>query len=201
MSAEWMDPRQRRTRVRLHKVIHELATTMPLDSITMADIARAAEVKRDTVYRHAGSAVALLVQALEAEVEDLVVLTSQLPALSLTGESVFAGPEVSMFQHVAEHAEIYRNALSSEASGPIRDMLIEASARALTAHLQRHPDIAPLVNGRPATESERRMFVAFAAAGTFGAMREWLFAGDLTDLEAAAAATLAAAPEWWMGRG
>ncbi|PWC06068.1 TetR/AcrR family transcriptional regulator [Mycetocola zhujimingii] len=200
MTDDAVDPRQRRTRARLHEVIHELAASTPLDSITMSDIARAAGVKRDTVYRHAGSAVALLVQALEAEVEELVQHTSQLPAVSETGESVFAGPEVSMFEHVASHADIYRNALSSQVSSPVRDMLIRSSARALTAHLERHPEIAPLVDGRPATEAEKRMFVAFAASGTFGAVQAWLNNGDLSDLDAAAAATLAAAPEWWMGR-
>lgn len=195
-----MDPRQRRTRARLHEVILELAASTPLDSITVADIARAADVKRDTVYRHAGSAVALLAQALEAEIEDLVEYTSQLPAMSETGESVFAVPERAMFEHVAKHAGIYRNAFASEVSGPIRDLLIRSSARALTAHLERHPEIAPLVGGRPATEAERRMFVAFAASGTFGAVQAWLAEGDLSDLDAAAAATLAAAPEWWLGR-
>src|SRR5690606_13078078 len=120
--------------------------------------------------------------------------------MSETGESVFAVPERAMFEHVAKHADIYHNALASEVSGPIRDLLIRSSARALTAHLERHPEIAPLVGGRPATEAERRMFVAFAASGTFGAVQAWLAEGDLSDLDAAAAATLAAAPEWWLGR-
>jgi AcrR family transcriptional regulator len=194
-----MDPRQRRTRTRLHKVIHELATEQPVDGITIAEVARAAGVTRDTVYRHAESAVTLLAQALETELEDLVERTSQLPAVSETGRSVFHGPELALFQHVAEHAAIYRNAMSPRLSAPIRDLLIRSSARALTSHLQRHPGIAPLVDGRVATDHERRMFVAFAASGTIGAVEAWLESGDLSDLESAAAATLAGAPTWWMG--
>jgi AcrR family transcriptional regulator len=194
-----MDPRQRRTRTRLHEVIHELAARDRIDGITMVDVARAANVTRDTVYRHADSPVALLAQALEAELEDLVERTSQLPAISETGQSVFAGPEVALFQHVAEHESIYRNAMSPSLSAPIRDLLIRSSARALTSHLQRHPGIAPQVNGRVATDRERRMFVAFAASGTIGAVEAWLEGDDLSDLEGAAAATLAGAPAWWMG--
>jgi AcrR family transcriptional regulator len=194
-----MDPRQRRTRTRLHEVIHELAAAQPIGGITMVDVARTAGVTRDTVYRHAESAVALLAQALETELEELVERTSQLPATSDTGQSVFAGPEIALFRHVAEHEAIYRNAMSPRLSAPIRDVLIRSSARALTSHLQRHPGIAPLVNGRAATERERRMFIAFAASGTIGAVEAWLESGELTDLEGAAAATLAGAPAWWMG--
>lgn len=194
-----MDPRQRRTRIRLHEVIHELASRERIDDVTMANVARAAGVTRDTVYRHAESPLALLAQALEEELDELVDATSQLPAVSETGQSVFAGPELALFQHVAEHHAIYRNAMSPHLSSAVRDVLIRSSARALTAHLQRHPDIAPKVNGREATDRERRMFVAFAASGTIGAVEAWLENGDLTDLEGAAAATLAAAPAWWMG--
>ncbi|MFT4305577.1 MAG: helix-turn-helix domain-containing protein, partial [Microbacterium sp.] len=59
-----MDPRRQRTRERLRGAVLELAAAKPIERVTVAELARAAGVMRDTVYRHTPGPVELLAEVL-----------------------------------------------------------------------------------------------------------------------------------------
>ena len=67
------DPRFLRSQERLRAAVLELAAGRSAESITVAELCRAAGVTRDTFYRHAESPVALLVAALGERFEAAAV--------------------------------------------------------------------------------------------------------------------------------
>jgi len=100
---------------------------------------------------------------------------------------------------VAEHAEIYRNALVHGTDDYVRDMLELRIHTALTAYLHAHPQILPteLASGDQPLNTE--IAIAYAVNGTVGAIEAWLRSAEL-DTDAAARAIVAASPSWWVQR-
>jgi AcrR family transcriptional regulator len=195
-----MDPRQARTFETLRSAVLELASAKSIDEVSVTELAKAAGVTRETFYRHYSSPVDLLAAVLVHELDALLAGTAELPASTGSARSVFEQPERALLEHVAAHAEIYRNALSPHLTARLHDVLTESIQRRLVEHLRRHPQIAPDVLGRRPAERDLAMFAAFAASGTVGAIEAWLVSGDLDDTDAATHAILAASPEWWLGR-
>ncbi|MFB2582330.1 TetR/AcrR family transcriptional regulator [Herbiconiux sp. P15] len=195
-----MDPRQLKTRAALVDAIVTLADTTPLDAITVTALSEAAGITRDTFYRHAQSPTDLLASVLSADLDAILASNSHLPVASANGDSVFRRPTEQVVAHVAARAPLYRSAMQPRLDADIRNLLVAYMAAGLAAHLEAHPEIAPLIGGAPPTPAGRRMLVAYAAAGTVGALEEWLETGDLTDQHAAVEGILAAAPEWWQLR-
>ncbi|MGK9147680.1 TetR/AcrR family transcriptional regulator [Plantibacter flavus] len=195
-----MDPRQARTRRSLRDAIYVLAAEKPIEQVTVAEVARAASITRDTFYRHAPTPVHLLADFLGEELDEFLAAHADLPDRSDTELSVFDESERDLLQHVAGHATIYRNAMSPRLVGPLRDALINRIENALTHHLTRHPHIAPMREAGISPERHARMLVAYAGTGTVGAIEEWLLSGDLDDIDAAARTIIAASPGWWLGR-
>jgi AcrR family transcriptional regulator len=194
-----MDPRQARTTEALRSAILGLAAAKPIDDVSVAEVARAASITRETFYRHHASPVDLLAAVLGAELEAMVVANAALPATTGGAESVFAQPERALVEHVVEHAAIYRNALTPHLTSRLRDVLTDSIQLQLLAHLRRHPQIAPTVRGAQADDRARAMFASYAASGTVGAIETWLTTGALDDTDGAAQTILAASPEWWLG--
>lgn len=195
-----MDPRQARTRRALRDAIYILAAEKPIEQVTVAEVARAASITRDTFYRHAATPVYLLADFLGEELDDFLAVHADLPARSGSELSVFDESERDLLRHVAGHATIYRNAMNPRLIGPLRDALIDRIDHALTHHLERHPEIAPAREDGIAPERHARMLVVYASTGTIGAIEEWLRSGDLDDIDAAARTIIAASPAWWLGR-
>lgn len=111
-----MDPRQARSRARLHEAVLALATEKPLADISMTEVARAAGVHRSTVYEHGGSPVELLQSALGDELDEI---RSWLPAPGAApGEVTAAVTRMArgVAEHVARHAAIYRAGLGDDES-------------------------------------------------------------------------------------
>lgn len=195
-----MDPRQLRTRNTLRATVYEIAATKPIGSVSVAEIARAAGVTRDTVYRHAADPVQLLAGFLDEEMAEFVLHSAELPATAPKGRTVFDDGERELLAHIVAHAEVYRHAMSPRLIGPLRDVLIDRIGEGLRGHLDRHPEIAPRPADGTDPELHARMLIAYAAAGTVAAIETWLEHGDLDDPDSAARTVLAASPEWWLGR-
>lgn len=195
-----MDPRQARTRSALRDAIYLLAAEKPIEQVSVAEVARAASITRDTFYRHATTPVHLLADFLGEELDAVLAAHAELPDRSDSELSVFDESERALLRHVAGRATVYRNAMTPRLVGPLRDALIDRIERALTHHLERHPHLAPArEEGIPQTRHVR-MLVAYAGTGTVGAIEEWLLSGDLDDIDAAARTIIAASPDWWLGR-
>lgn len=182
-----MDARARRSREALRDAVIALAGRMPIDDVTVSAICRAAGVTRDTFYRHAESPVHLLADALSAEIDAAMEI---LPRTDAIGDG-----ERALLEHVRRRGDVYRGSMDPLLAAPIRGNL-EASIRSgLLLWADLHPQIVPATfAGDP---SAMRIAVAYAAAGTVGAIEEWLRSGD-DDIDRAVRLILAASPEWWL---
>lgn len=181
-----MDPRARRTQERLRAAALELASTTRLSQISVTEVCRAAGVTRDTFYRHASGVVELTADALEAE---LGAVTSALGADAAIGDG-----ERMLLEHVHARAAVYRSAMEPLLAAPVRAGLERSLREGLEQWVHRRPGIVPAaIAGDAAALS---LAVAYAAAGTVGAIEQWLRA-DTVDLDRAVAVILAASAEWW----
>jgi len=182
-----MDARARRSQEKLRSAAISLATGTPIAEITASEICREAGVTRDTFYRHANSPVDLLADALSAEIDEVM---SVLPESDAIGDG-----ERALLEHVQRRGAVYRGAMHPLIAAPIRSNLEQSIRGGLELWARLHPQIVPAVF--LADEAAMRMAIAYAAAGTVGAIEEWLRDGD-EDIERAVEVILAASPEWWL---
>jgi AcrR family transcriptional regulator len=191
-----MDPRARRSRDRLTTAVLAFAAEGRLADVSVSELAREAEVTRDTFYRHAGSVTELLNLALREMLEDFgTAYAATLPPRSELS-AVLRGSEPALVQHMVDHAAVYRTALNGPNAAPAHRTLLDFLASSLETALRAYPDIAPL----PADEMDDEaitMIAAYGAAGFIAAVREWLAIGDLTDVDRAVRVISAGAPQWW----
>ncbi|MFF4771332.1 TetR/AcrR family transcriptional regulator [Microtetraspora fusca] len=108
------DPRAQRTRARLRAAILDLAADKELGSITMAEVARRADVNRATVYLHFPDVDALVTDAME----DTVAQIARAAALCPRDAPRDRAPEplTDLFEHVAARATLYRRMLGAQGS-------------------------------------------------------------------------------------
>jgi AcrR family transcriptional regulator len=129
-SGERIDPRVRRTRARLHEAVLSILQATPDEPISVAGIARRADVNRATVYQHYADLDALLTAALTAEVLAVVADLRGCPFQ----EPGTPPALLALFSRVAEHSAVYARML---AGGALADQLATALADDLTARFQR----------------------------------------------------------------
>lgn len=182
-----MDARSRRSRESLRQAVLALASRTPIADVTASAICTEAGVTRDTFYRHADNPIDLLADALSAEIAETMEM---LPSAAAIGEG-----ERALLEHVARRADVYRGAMHPLLAAPLRGNLERSISSGLVLWAELHPHIVPeIFADDPAA---MRLAVAYAAAGTVGAIEEWLRSGD-RDVERAVRLILAASPEWWL---
>jgi AcrR family transcriptional regulator len=182
-----MDARSRRSRESLRGAVLTLAARIPIRQVTASAICLEAGVTRDTFYRHAANPEDLLADALSAEIDEIM---ARLPDVDAIGDA-----ERALLTHVLARADVYRGAMNPILAAPVR-AVIEGSIRSgLLVWAELHPHIVPVDIAGDA--SAMRIAVSYAAAGTVGAIEEWVRSGD-SDVESAVRMILAASPEWWL---
>ena len=182
-----MDARSLRSRSKLHAAILALSTATQIADISVSAICREAGVTRDTFYRHANNPIGLLADALGAEIDELMIVLPESDAIG-DGERV-------LLEHVQRRAAVYRGAMRPLLAAPVRSNLEQSIRGGLELWARLHPHIVPAVFVDD--ETAMRMAIAYAAAGTVGAIEEWLRSDD-TDIERAVEVILAASPQWWL---
>jgi AcrR family transcriptional regulator len=193
-----MDPRQRRSRDKLHATVLRLATRTPVADLTMTVVAREAGVHRSTMHEHAASPADLLRQALLAELDVLRADLLEDP----TRDTTEAMDEVTrrVLEHVRRHAVIYRRGLAADAGdGSLHAMLSEhflESIRSLDR--QRRLGWPGRVRGLTAAQVKDSA-ARFVAQGTVGAIQGWL-EQDPLDVNAFLRLYRTLVPEWWGSR-
>ena len=114
IDAEMGDPRSRRTRKLLQDALVQLMGTRGFDSITVAQIAAAANVNRATFYRHYRDKYQLA-QALFGEAIDSMLRAVGPPEEPLPDVDAdtpdFQAAWAGLFEHVAENDRLYRGLL------------------------------------------------------------------------------------------
>lgn len=181
-----MDPRSRRSRESLREAVLDLADRKPIADVTVSAICVSAGVTRDTFYRHAEGPVQLLADALAAEIDAAKEI--------LPPTAVIADRERSLLAHVRRRSSVYRGAMHPLLAAPIRSNLEESIRSALLSWAETHPHIVPTEFVEP---SAMRIAAAYAAAGTVGAIEQWLREDD-DDIDRAVGLILAASPQWWL---
>ncbi|CAH0140922.1 hypothetical protein [Microbacterium foliorum] len=182
-----MDARSRRSRESLRAAVLLLAGSTPITELTASAICVHAGLTRDTFYRHADSPVSLLADALSAEIDAAMTV---LPHTDAIGDG-----ERALLEHVRRRADVYRGAMHPLLAAPVRSTLERSIRAGLVLWAELHPAIVPSEFATDA--AAMRIAVAYAAAGTVGAIEEWLRSED-DDIERAVRLILAASPEWWL---
>jgi len=185
-----MDARALRSQQSLRRAVLDLAADQPIGQVTASAICVEADVTRDTFYRHTDSPVDLLAQALGHEIS---LIFDEVADVAAIGEG-----ERALLEHVHHRAAIYRGAMNPSLAAPVRYNLERAIRLGLERWADSHPHIVP-----PALSGDATAFgmaTAYAAAGTVGAIEEWLRVEESSrvDVERAVDLILAASPEWWL---
>src|SRR5579883_104407 len=115
---EQTDLRIRRTHHFLQEAIIELVTEKGFDAITVGDIAERAMINRATFYRHYQDKYDLVVRIFEETANHLVEKMKPFYEDSDPGEKEENILEiwVQFFEHVAQHARLYRAMLGKNGS-------------------------------------------------------------------------------------
>ncbi|MBQ1084435.1 MULTISPECIES: TetR/AcrR family transcriptional regulator [unclassified Nocardiopsis] len=125
------DPRARRTRDRLRSTLLSLAAEQELESLTMAAVARRAEVNRATVYQHYPDLESLISDAMEGAVSH-VARCAELCPLDAPRDRA-PEPLEALFGHVADHAVLYRRMFSDRGGARLTNQLRSRITEVLAA--------------------------------------------------------------------
>lgn len=117
-----VDRRVKRTKRMLGEAILALVVEQEYEALTINEITQRADVNRATFYLHYNSKDELLVEALEAKFEELIA-TFQVTSIE---KPIWESPEVdiAVFQHVAEHAALYKVLLGERGMGYIINRIL-----------------------------------------------------------------------------
>ena len=125
--AKTVDRRVRRSRKLLGEALLELVVEKPFGDITVQDIADRADMNRATFYLHFQSKEELLQCALEELFDELVSQFGKTTPEQPIWENVES--ELFVFQHVANHAQLYKALLGDPNLGLVIHQIIAYIAR------------------------------------------------------------------------
>lgn len=191
------DPRFVRSSEALRAAVLALAAERPVESLAVADIARAAGVTRATFYNHADSPEQLLARAVETGLDR--VRREFLEAVTDTTDLMtsWRASEHALISHVLTHEQVYRTGLTPTPEG---------HGTALASILSRHFEATLLAYAggvRPLDEltaddrTRLAMEAAFTSHGLVGALRAWLLSPEPRHAAFAVEAIIEATPRYW----
>lgn len=136
MATKRMDRRVRRTRNALAQALLALMQERDFESITIQDITDRADLNRATFYLHYGSKEELLTDSLEAMFDDLVQRFENTTAVTPIWQDTTA--VLAVFQHVADHAALYKVLLSDRGQSHVIYRIIDYIADFGQQRVARH---------------------------------------------------------------
>lgn len=168
-----LDPRIARTRRSLREALFALTRERSLDEISVSDIADRAGVNRSTYYQHYKDKDTLLVEALDAALDDTIGAEHELSEQS--GHGIL----ISYLRHVFDHADLYRAMLGEQGSAAVQVRMQQRVQAILVGVFEREP-------GEPFTGLPRRVGAAAIAGSGVAVIRAWLETDPLPDVDVAA---------------
>lgn len=147
------DRRIQRTRQALRKALLELNKEKGYDSISVEEITQRANLGRATFYLHYKDKEDLLVDEFSEIVNRRALIISEIPFSSwlpelenksLEGESDPALPLLMVFQHIANHSDLYLILLKNEKSDRIVERIRKIITQAITDFLQQKVENDPI---------------------------------------------------------
>jgi len=131
------DRRTQRTRARLQQALIELIMEKGYDAISIRDITERANVGYATFFRHYDSKEALLADAFEQSVSELVMLLQSLGGSSPEEEGRL------IFEHVGANHDLYRVFLRGEGTQVLVDQVMRESVKELVMRYARYTTTIP----------------------------------------------------------
>ncbi|KAF2413455.1 hypothetical protein B1729_09115 [Microbacterium sp. B35-04] len=190
-----MDPRKQRSRDRLHAAALALAADRPISSLTVTQLAEAADVHRSTFYEHAESPAGLVEAALTAELD---VLRDELMKDRSDAATAVATVTEGVLRHILRHVDIYRRELA-DGGGTLHAMLSRHFRGTTEILLERGRIRLPLTAAGVADSAVADAAARFLADGTVGVIDGWL-RHPRPRVEDFLRVYLALLPEWWPHR-
>jgi AcrR family transcriptional regulator len=137
MDVKKTDRRISRTRRQLRSALLELILEKGYEAVTVEDITARADLGRTTFYLHYKDKEDLLFESIDEMVEDLTARISQIPLAAwkireiiARGDSSALTPILLVFQHAAEHANLYliilRGAGTTDAVARLHVIIVNA---------------------------------------------------------------------------
>lgn len=160
----------RRTRRLLGQALLALILEQEYESITITDITERADLNRATFYLHFGSKEALLVATLEEKFDELVQeMEVENHNRPLWGD---LSSERLIYEHVAEHAEMYRILIGEGGVGYVAHRIISYIAEVIAEDIRA---------AKPADTAESIPIdvIAQHIAGSTYALLCWWLANDM----------------------
>jgi AcrR family transcriptional regulator len=175
-----IDRRVSRTRRNLQGSLLSLILEKGYDSVTIEEITERADLGRTTFYLHYRDKEDLLMQAVQALVDDLVSELSQIPfdgwkIRNQTDSGEVFIPAIALaFHHVAIHADLYRVLLRGEGTYSAVKRLRQILGEAITS-LIKHFTALNRVELRPQVPMD--VFLNGLAGAWLGLLTWWLEEG------------------------
>lgn len=189
------DARVVRTRQNLRQAALELAATGNIADISVAELARAANINRATFYKHADSPMQVLQEALIA---DLDALREKFLEESSFDSTDLAALWVQTTEATAEHLDrfeaIYRKGLAPDADGALLNLISEHIRASMEELFEERPDLLPKHVGQNQAVI-RSAYATYLGNGLAGIMRVW-FNSKNRSIEVYQALVLNALPHW-----
>jgi len=147
------DRRVQRTRQALRNALLELIKEKGYDSISVEEITRQANLGRATFYLHYKDKEDLLVDEFNEIVNErahtisAIPFSAWLPVLEnpdQTTENKLAMPLLMAFQHVANHADLYKILLKNEKSDRTLERIRKIISQAITEFMQKKLEDDPI---------------------------------------------------------
>jgi len=180
-----MDRRVLRTRKALRSALLELIKEKGYDSIAVEEITQRANLGRATFYLHYKDKEDLLVDEFNEIVNErartisAIPFSAWLPALENsdhTTENKLATPLLMVFQHVANHADLYKVLLKNEKSDRTLERIRKIISQAITEFMQKklEDDPIPILFEVPID-----LLAAYFSGGLLSCV-DWWFEQDLS---------------------
>ena len=168
-----VDRRVLRTRKQLSQSLLELMQQSSFEEITIKDITDRADMNRATFYLHYGTKEELLFKSLESRFDELVhTIETQLE--TKPDEPIWADGcyEQMVFEHVADHVDLYKVVLDQNGMGTIIHQIIDYIAAVTLRHTIDYHDNQD-TNGIPLEAISRHV------AGSMFSLIVWWVRNDL----------------------
>jgi len=184
---------------RLLDVVRVLAAERPIHHISVATLCQRAGLTRDTFYRYAARPVDVLARAMDDDLpsaEVLLGLIAPPPAAN-----PLEAPGRAVLEHIDRNKPIYQHAQHPHLDSALREVLIGRLESLLLGYLQANPQSVPTIGDTNPTGAETRRLAVFTAAGTVGAIENWLAQDQPEPVDRMLTLLFSAAAPWWRRRG
>lgn len=172
------DARVVRTRKNLRDAALKLAADGHVGDITVAELARAAQINRATFYKHAQSPLQVLQEAL---IEDLNSLRASFLIDSLSKSTDLAALWIHTTEATADHLQrfemIYKIGLAPDSDGTMLNLISQHITTSMEALFIERPDLLPKHAGQD-DELVRNAYASFIGLGLAGIMQRWFNSED-----------------------